>query len=69
MNQALAYPGIQLRDLSPQVAVESVQQPGDFHQDPADQIIVATARVHNVPLMTADELILQYPHVQTISAR
>jgi PIN domain nuclease of toxin-antitoxin system len=69
MDQALAYPGIQLLDLDPRVAVESVQLPGDFHQDPADQIIVATARLHNVPLVTADKLILKYPHVQTISAR
>jgi PIN domain nuclease of toxin-antitoxin system len=69
MDQALAYPGIQLLDLSPRVAVESVQLPGDFHQDPADQIIVATARLHNVPLVTADKLILKYPHVHTISAR
>jgi PIN domain nuclease of toxin-antitoxin system len=69
MDQALAYPGIQVLDLSPRVAMESVQLPGDFHQDPADQIIVATARLHNVPLVTADKLILKYPHVQTISAR
>ena len=69
MDQALAYPGIQVLDLSPRVAVESVQLPGDFHQDPADQIIVATARLHNVPLVTADKLILKYPYVQTISAR
>lgn len=69
MEQALAYPGIQLLDLSSRVAVESVQLPGEFHQDPADQIIVATARLHNVPLVTADKLILMYPHVHTISAR
>lgn len=69
MDQALAYPGIQLLDLSPRVAAESVQLPGEFHQDPADQIIVATARLHNVPLVTADKLILKYPHVQTISGR
>jgi PIN domain nuclease of toxin-antitoxin system len=69
MDQALAYPGIQLLDLSPRVAMESVQLPGDFHQDPADQIIVATARLHNLPLVTADKLILKYPHVHTISAR
>lgn len=69
MDQALGYPGIQVLDLSPRVAVESVQLPGEFHQDPADQLIVATARLHNVPLVTADKLILKYPHVQTISAR
>lgn len=69
VDQALAYPGIQVLDLTPRVAVDAVQLPGEFHQDPADQIIVATARLHNLPLVTADKLILKYPHVQTISAR
>jgi PIN domain nuclease of toxin-antitoxin system len=40
--------------------------PGEFHKDPADQIIVATARVHDAPLLTADERILKYPHVQLL---
>jgi PIN domain nuclease of toxin-antitoxin system len=51
--------------LSPQVAVEATDLPGDFHRDPADQIIVATARVHDCPLMTLDKKILDYPHVRT----
>lgn len=60
---ALHYPGIQLFDLTPRIAVESTQLPGTFHRDPADQIIVATARVHGLPLLTADGKILDYPHV------
>src|SRR5262249_51259187 len=67
MAQALAYPGIRLLDLIPQIAIESTQLPGTFHRDPADQMIVATARVHNIPLLTADAKILQYPHVQTLT--
>jgi PIN domain nuclease of toxin-antitoxin system len=35
----------------------------DFHNDPADQIIVATARVLNCLLLTADHKIRRYPHV------
>lgn len=66
MNQALAYPGVQLLDLSPQIATESTELPGDFQRDPADQIIVATARVLGCPLLTADEKILKYPHVQRL---
>jgi PIN domain nuclease of toxin-antitoxin system len=69
MDLALAYPGIRLLGLTPQIVVESSQLPGDFHRDPGDQILVATARIHNVPLVTADKLILRYPHVQTVSAR
>jgi PIN domain nuclease of toxin-antitoxin system len=64
LDQALAYPGIQLLDLTPRIIVESTQLPSPFHRDPADQLIVATARVHNSPLMTADDKILNYPYVQ-----
>ena len=39
---------------------------GEFHRDPADQIIVATARVYDCPLVTSDEKILTYPHVTTV---
>ena len=62
--QALAYPGMHLLELTPQIAVESTQLPDTFHRDPADQIIVATARVYACPLVTLDRLIRAYPHVQ-----
>jgi len=65
--QALRYPGIQLLELTPVIAVESTQLPGEFHRDPADQIIVATARVHGCPLVTSDDKILSYPYVKTIA--
>lgn len=48
------------------VAVKSTELPGDFHKDPADRMIVATARKLAVPLVTADEKIRAYPHVRTI---
>ena len=64
IRQALAYPGVQLLDLSPRISVESTQLPGSFHRDPADQIIVATARVFDAPLLTVDAKILAYPHVR-----
>ena len=64
LNQALAYPGVHLLELSPEIAVESAQLPGEFHRDPADQIIVATARLLDCPLITSDKQILAYPHVQ-----
>jgi PIN domain nuclease of toxin-antitoxin system len=43
--QALSYPGVQVIELTPAIAAESTCLPGEFHRDPADQIIVATARV------------------------
>ncbi len=65
-GQALSYPGIQLLELSPAIAIESTRLPGEFHRDPADQIIVATARVYGCRLVTSDDKILGYPHVTTI---
>ena len=66
-EQALSYPGIRLLELTPEVAIESTQLPGEFHRDPADQIIVATARVHGCSLVTSDSKLLKYPHVETIA--
>ena len=64
IQQALSYPGVRLIELSPRICVESTQLPGEFHRDPADQIIVATARVLDAPLVTVDGKILAYPHVK-----
>ena len=65
LDQALSYPGVQLIALTPEIVIESTRLPGDFHRDPADQIIVATARVYGCSLVTSDEKILKYPHVVT----
>lgn len=43
MQEALAYPGVQLINLTIPIIVESTQLTG-FHRDPADQLIVATAK-------------------------
>lgn len=61
---ALVEPGVLLLHLSPQIAVESTQLPQPFHRDPADQLLVATARVFQCPLMTEDSKIAAYPHVR-----
>jgi PIN domain nuclease of toxin-antitoxin system len=64
LQQALSYPGIRLIELTPRICAESTSLPGEFHRDPADQIIVATARVLDAPLLTVDGRLLQYPHVK-----
>ena len=63
---SLGYPGISLLQLTPEIAIESTNLPGNFHRDPSDQIIVATARVHHCPLITSDNKITDYPHVMTV---
>lgn len=65
-EQALLYPGIALINITVQIALESTQLPGKFHRDPADQMIVATARIYDCPLLTADAKILNYPHVKIL---
>lgn len=50
-------------------AIASNQLPGDFHKDPVDRMLVATARELDCLLVTADDLILGYSHVRTLDAR
>lgn len=64
-DKSLAYPGIAILDLTPEIAIESTQLPGNFHKDPADQIIVATARILQCDLLTADQKLRKYAHVNT----
>lgn len=52
--------------ISARTAVQSVRLPGEFHDDPADHMIVALAREVNAPLVTADGKIRAYPHVRCI---
>ena len=66
LSRGLAYPGVQVLPLTPEVAIESTRLPGSFHKDPADQIIVASSRVLNCALVTMDEAIRAYPHVKTV---
>jgi PIN domain nuclease of toxin-antitoxin system len=64
LDKALNYPGVQLLPLTPAIAVESTQLPPPFHKDPADQIIVATARIYQCPIVSLDRKIREYGHVR-----
>jgi PIN domain len=55
-------------DVNPEIAAEACELPGNFHKDPVDRVLVATARLHSLTLLTADDLILRYAHVKTVSA-
>lgn len=55
-----------MHPLTPEICVESTELRGMFHGDPADQIIVATARTLAAPIVTADHRILDYAHAPTI---
>lgn len=66
LHKALQIPKLRLVPLSPSVAYRSTILPQPFHDDPADQIIVATAREENAAILTADERIRSYPHCRHI---
>ena len=66
MQAATRQPFIEIIPLTVDVSLESTLLPGAFHKDPADQIIVATARINNLTLLTTDTLIKQYSHVNVV---
>jgi len=57
---------IQFVPVDNQIAAKSVNLPGEFHDDPADRIIVASARENGAVLITKDERIIKYPHVRSL---
>jgi PIN domain nuclease of toxin-antitoxin system len=52
-------------DIDLKILEEAYSLPGDFHRDPADRIIAATARLDGTTVLTADHRILGYPHVES----
>ena len=65
IEEALKGVPIQLVPLYPAISVESCYLE-DFHGDPADRIIVATARVENLTLITRDKKIQSYAKLHKI---
>jgi PIN domain nuclease of toxin-antitoxin system len=63
IEKATDYPGIEVLPLSNAIIIKSTQLEGSFRNDPADQLIVATSIIQKIPLLTADEKILNYPFV------
>ena len=71
MNAVMAKPGLLLAPFSPEIALLSTRLPGRFHADPADRLIVATARATGSTLITHDRNILRYGeagHVAVMAA-
>ncbi|OLP54332.1 twitching motility protein PilT [Rhizobium rhizosphaerae] len=69
--KVLSIPQLLLIPIDPAIAIDSVRLRPPFHPDPADRLIVATARFLRAPLMTADRAILAYAdagHVDVIAA-
>lgn len=63
LELAIDRTGITTISLEREIIVDACSLPGTFHADPADQLIVSTSRVKQLPLLTADGKILLYEHV------
>ena len=71
IGQGTALPGLRLRALTAEVAIESTLLPGEPHADPADRFLIAEARVAGLTLVTADRKIIDYGragHVRVLAA-
>ena len=65
IDQALGVSGLLLAELTPAILLDSCELPQPFHGDPADQLIVASARHHGAVLVTRDQRLRSYAHVQS----
>ncbi len=52
--------------ITAQVMAEAYSLPPPIHRDPADLVLIATARLERLTLVTTDRKILDYPHVATV---
>jgi PIN domain nuclease of toxin-antitoxin system len=73
---ALPKGKIILLDVIPPIAVDATRLPqpflnrqGNVHKDPMDLVIVATARHHDLTLLTSDQVLLDYSGVRTEKSR
>ncbi|HNC95382.1 MAG TPA: type II toxin-antitoxin system VapC family toxin [Myxococcota bacterium] len=65
-RQSIHRLGLQVLPITEEIAIQAEHLPGFERQDPGDRFIIATARVHGFPLVTADEWILRWSGVETI---
>jgi PIN domain nuclease of toxin-antitoxin system len=64
LESALSADGLFIAELTNEIILESCELPKPFHGDPADQMIVATVRHHHGRLITKDQVLHGYSHVQ-----
>ncbi len=66
IERALALPGVEPVPVDERIVLEAVLLPGFPVTDPADRMIVATARTLGVPLVTRDRRIAAWGGVETV---
>ena len=65
-NRCLSDNDWQVLDMTLSVVQEAYSLPDAFHRDPVDRLLVGVARLHDLTLVTADQRLLDYPHVKTL---
>ena len=66
LDKAVAPPLVRRRGISPAIAAELAALPDSFQRDPADRILVATARIFGATLLTQDRRIVDAALVNTL---
>lgn len=67
LERATAPPLVRRHGITPAIAAEVASLPSHFHRDPADRIIVSTARVLGATLLTSDDRIIRSGLVSTLN--
>ena len=66
LRDASSLPSLEILPLTVEVAIESERFSTRFPTDPADRLIAATARVHDLTLLTRDRVMRASPEVKTL---
>lgn len=69
VQSALPRDEVELLPITAEIALRAYQWPADFHGDPADRIIAATAVIHGLVLVTSDEKLLARVDLRALSTR
>jgi PIN domain nuclease of toxin-antitoxin system len=67
VQQAFLLPGVQLLPFTIDIAIESVDLPDSLNKDPSDRILVATARIEGLRLVTHDKDIIRFAKQHKLS--
>jgi PIN domain nuclease of toxin-antitoxin system len=60
VERVFRFPGVRVATLTPEIAVRSSYLSGDLHEDPADRLLISTALVMGLKVITRDKRLLEY---------
>jgi PIN domain nuclease of toxin-antitoxin system len=66
-QRTMNAPGVGAAPFTPEIAIDASHLPGEVHNDPADRLLIATARHLGVPIVTRDRRIVDYGRAGYVS--